>query len=76
MEQFGLQYIDQAQGILGSLVSMPSLLSRVIGSQRLTQRYCPSGTWYSQVQVTKAGPFTQMVVFGIGDGLGFPSQQI
>ena len=31
--QFGLQYNDQAQGIFGSLVAMPSLLSRVIESQ-------------------------------------------
>ena len=30
MGQFGLQYIDQAQGNLGSLVATPSLLSRVI----------------------------------------------
>ena len=28
--QFGLQYNDQAQGVLGSLVATPSLLSRVI----------------------------------------------
>ena len=33
MGQFGLQYSDQAQGALGSLVAMPSLLSRVIESQ-------------------------------------------
>ena len=31
--QFKLQYNDQAQGALGSLVAMPSLLSRVIESQ-------------------------------------------
>ena len=30
--QFGLQYSDQAQGELGSLVATPSLLSRVIES--------------------------------------------
>ena len=30
--QFRLQYSDQAQGALGSLVAMPSLLSRVIES--------------------------------------------
>ena len=33
MGQFGLQYSDQAQGVLGSLVATPSLLSRVIESQ-------------------------------------------
>ena len=32
MGQFGLQYNDQAQGTLGSLVATPSLLSRVIES--------------------------------------------
>ena len=32
VEQFGLQYNDQAQGVLGSLVATPSLLSRVIES--------------------------------------------
>ena len=31
--QFGLQYNEQAQGTLGSLVATPSLLSRVIKSQ-------------------------------------------
>ena len=31
--QFGLQYREQAQGMLGSLVVTPSLLSRVIESQ-------------------------------------------
>ena len=30
--QFRLQYSDQAQGVLGSLVATPSLLSRVIES--------------------------------------------
>ena len=33
MGQFGLQYNDQAQGTLGSLVVTPSLLSRVIKFQ-------------------------------------------
>ena len=32
--QFGLKYREQAQGTLGSLVATPSLLSRVIESQR------------------------------------------
>ena len=32
MGQFGLQYRDQAQGTLGSLVATPSLLSRLIES--------------------------------------------
>ena len=33
VEQFGLQYREQTQGTLGSLVATPSLLSRVIESQ-------------------------------------------
>ena len=33
MRQFGLQYSEQAQGTLGSLVATPSLLSKVIESQ-------------------------------------------
>ena len=32
--QFRLQYSEQVQGVLGSLVVAPSLLSRVIESQR------------------------------------------
>ena len=32
MRQFGLQYSEETQGFLGSLVAMPSLLSRVIES--------------------------------------------
>ena len=32
--QLGLRYNDQAQGSLGTLVAMPSLLSRVVESQR------------------------------------------
>ena len=31
--QFGLQYSEQAQGTLGNLVAMSSLLGRVIESQ-------------------------------------------
>ena len=31
--QFGIQYREQAQGTLGSLVATPSLLRRVIESQ-------------------------------------------
>ena len=31
--QFGLQYSEQAQGTIGSLVATPSLLSKVIESQ-------------------------------------------
>ena len=33
MGQFSLQYCDETQGVLGSLVAMPSLLIRVIESQ-------------------------------------------
>ena len=33
VRKFGLQYNDHAQGVFGSLVATPSLLSRVIESQ-------------------------------------------
>ena len=68
VRQFGLQYIEQTQSTLGSLVATPSLLSGEIESSGRTQRKRPSGTEYSQVQVTRAGPSTRMVVFGIEDG--------
>ena len=32
--RFGLQYSDQTQGVLGSLMATSSLLSRIIESQR------------------------------------------
>ena len=48
-----------------------SLLSIVIKLQG--QRYCPSGIVYDWIQVTKVGPFTRTIVFGIGDGLWFPN---
>ena len=35
---FGLEYSDQAQGVLRSSVATPSLLSRVIESQRQDER--------------------------------------
>ena len=65
MGQFGLQYSEQAQGTLGSLVAPPSLLSRVIESQGQDAEIV---SIRDQVQVTRAGPSTQMVVFGIKDG--------
>ena len=54
--------------MLGCLVVTPSLLSRVIKSKRQDSRIVSTGTGYSQVQVTRAGTSTQMVVFGIEDG--------
>ena len=36
--KFGLQYSEQAQGTLGNLVAMPSLLDRVIKSRDRTWR--------------------------------------
>ena len=71
--QFGLQYSDQTQGTLGSLVVTPSLLSRVIESQGQDTKIL---FIRDQVQVVKARPFTRMVVFGIEEELWFPSQQI
>ena len=50
-------------------MATPSLLSRGLSPRGRMQRYHPLGIEYSQVPVKKAGPCTQMVVFGIGDGL-------
>ena len=50
-------------------MATPSLLSRGLSPGGRTERYRPLGTEYNQVPVTKARPCTQMVVFGIGDGL-------
>ena len=55
---------------------MPSLLSKVIRSQGQDERYYPSRIGYSQVQGTKAGTFTRIVVLDIGDMLWFLSQKI
>ena len=63
--QFGLQYSEQAQGTLGSLVATPSLLSRMIESQGQDAEIV---SIRDRVQVTRVRPSTQMVVFGIGDG--------
>ena len=53
--QFGLQYDGQTQGVLGSLVATPSLLSKVIESQG---QDVETVTGYSQVRVMKAEPVT------------------
>ena len=45
VRQFRLQYNDQAQGTLGSLVAMPSLLSRVIESQGQEAEISSIGDW-------------------------------
>ena len=71
--QFGLQYRDKAQGVLGSLAATPSLLSRVIEYQGQDVEIVSIRDWVQSSAVTKAKPFTQMVVSGIGDGLWFPS---
>ena len=68
MGQFGQQYSEQTQGMLGSLVATPSLLSRVTKSQWQDAEIVSIRDEYNPVRVTKAGPFTQMVVFAIGDG--------
>ena len=54
-------------------MATPSLLSKVIKSQGLDAEISSIRDQYRQVRVTKAGSSTQMVVFGIGDGLWFLS---
>ena len=51
-------------------MATPSLLSKVIESQGQEVEIV---SIKGRVQLTKAGPSTQMVVFGIGDRLWFPS---
>ena len=57
-------------------MATPSLPSRVIKSQGQDIEIVSIGTKYGQVHVMKAGPFIQMVVFGIGDGLWLLKWQI
>ena len=54
IEQFRIQYRDQARGVLGSFAAKPSLLSRVIESQ---------------VYDAEIMSIRDRVVFGIGDQL-------
>ena len=68
-----MQYSDQTQGALGSLVATPSLPSRVIESQGRDAKISSIRDWVQSGHVTKVGPSTQMEVFSIGDGLWFPS---
>ena len=68
MGQFGLQYRKQAQGTLGSLVATPSLLSRVTESQGHDAEIVSIKDRVQSSTLTRAGPSTQMVVFGIEDG--------
>ena len=65
VRQFRLQYREQSQGTLGSLVATPSSLSRVIESKGQDAEIM---SIRDRVQVTRAGPSTQMVVLGIEDG--------
>ena len=51
-------------------MATPSLLSIVIESQGYDTEIL---SIKDRVQVTKAGPFTRMVVFGIEEDLWFPS---
>ena len=56
--QFRLQYSEQAQGTFGSLVATPSLLSRIIESQRQDTEVVSIKDRVQSVQVTRAGPST------------------
>ena len=69
--RFGLYYSEQTQGILRSLVATLSLLSRVIESQGEDTEILFIRDRLQQV--TRAGPFTQMVVFGTRDRWWFLS---
>ena len=74
--QFRLQYSEQAQGTLGSLVATPSLLSRVIESQEQDAEIVSIRDRVQSGTGDEAGPSTQMVVFGIEDGWWFPFDRL
>ena len=54
-------------------MATPSLLSGVIEFQEQDTEILSIRDRVWRIQVTKARPFTHTVVFGIGDGLWFPS---
>ena len=72
--QFGLQYSERTQDVLGSLVATPSILSRVIESKEQDAEIV-SIRDRVQASTSDEGWTIHMVVFGIGDGLWFPSWQ-
>ena len=81
--QFRLHYKGQGQGNLGNLVVAPSLLRRVIESHgrdieiMSIRDHVLSDIGDELSDIGDEGwPFTHMVVFGIRDGLWFPSQKI
>ena len=71
--QFRLQYSDQAQVVLGILVATPSLLSRVIESQGQDTEISSIRDRVLSGTGDEGWAIPQTVVFGIGDGLWFPS---
>ena len=74
--QFKLQYDEQAQGTLGRMMAMSSLLIRVIESQ-LQDAELVSIRDRVQSGTTDEGWAIHIdVVFSIGDGLWFPNQWI
>ena len=76
MGQFGLHYSDQGQGTLGSLVATSSLLRRVIEFQGQDTKILSIRDRVRSNTGDEGCPFTHMVVFGIGDELWFPNEQI
>ena len=73
--QFGLQHSEQIQGVLGSLVATPSLLSRVIESQGQDIEIVSIRDQIQACMGDEGWAFIWMVVFSTGDGLWFPSWQ-
>ena len=68
MGQFGLQYNEQAQGTLGSLVATPSQFSRVIESQWQEAEIVSIMDWVQSGTGDEGWTVHAMVVFGIEDG--------
>ena len=67
--QFELPYSDQAQGALGSLVATPSLLSRVVESQRQDTKILSIRDRVQSGMGDEGWAMHSMVVFSTGDKL-------
>ena len=74
--EFRLQYDEQAQGTLGSMMATPSLLRRVIESQVQDSELVSIRDRVQLGTADEGWAIHTMVVFGIGDELWSPSRRI
>ena len=74
--RFRLQYNEQPQGTLGSMMDTPSLLSKVIESQVQDAELVSIKDRVQSGTANEGWAIHTMVVFGIGKGLWSPSRRI